>query len=100
MTNIYPQTQPVVITVPQTAPAAVNVTNITAGAINAPSIAYHHVQGIVATDWAITHNLGFYPNVTVQDSTGTIVEGEITYTSPKQLTVHFQSAFSGNAYLS
>jgi hypothetical protein len=100
LTNVYPQTQPVIIQVPSATPVPVNVTTITAGSVNAPSVAYHHVQGVVASSWTIVHNLGFYPNVTVQDSTGTIVEGEITYTNPKQLTVSFQSAFSGNAYLS
>jgi hypothetical protein len=100
LTNVYPQTQPVIVTVNPTTPPPVNVTTITAGAINQPIVAYHHVQGVVSKDWVIPHNLGWYPNVTVQDSTGTMVEGEITYTNPKTLTVHFSSAFSGNAYLS
>ena len=34
-------------------------------------------QGAASNSWAITHNLGFYPNVTVVDSGGSIVEGEI-----------------------
>jgi hypothetical protein len=40
------------------------------------------------------------PNVTVQDSAGNIVEGEIAYTNTNSLTVSFASAFSGKAYLS
>jgi hypothetical protein len=48
----------------------------------------------------INHNLGFKPNVTVVDSAGNIVEGEITYTNSNSLTVSFQSAFSGYAYIS
>jgi len=63
-------------------------------------VSYEHMQGAASNSWAITHNLGFKPNVTVIDSAGNIVEGEIAYTNSNSLTVSFQSAFSGNAYLS
>ena len=63
-------------------------------------VAYTHTQGVASDTWTITHNLGFYPNLTVQDSGGTIYEGEITYTNTVSLTVTFSSAFSGKAYLS
>ena len=65
-----------------------------------PSVAFNHQQGISSNTWVIRHNLNFYPNVTVVDSAGTIVEGEITYTNRNSLVLTFQSAFSGNAYLS
>lgn len=74
------------------------------GALNkyftTPRVAYTHTQNAVSNSWAITHNLGFNPNVTVVDSGGTIYEGEITYTNTNSLTVSFSSAFSGKAYLS
>jgi hypothetical protein len=63
-------------------------------------VAYNHVQGVASATWTIHHNLHFYPNVTVQDSAGNIVEGEITYTNSDSLTVTFSTAFSGEAYLS
>jgi hypothetical protein len=63
-------------------------------------VSYEHMQGSASSSWAITHNLGFKPNVTVIDSAGNIVEGEIAYTNSNSLTVSFQSSFSGNAYLS
>jgi len=63
-------------------------------------VAYEHTQGAASASWTINHNLGFKPNVTVVDSAGNIVEGEITYTNSNSLTVSFQSAFSGYAYLS
>lgn len=65
-----------------------------------PSVAFNHQQGVSRDTWTIRHNLNFYPNVTVVDSAGTIVEGEITYTNKNSLVLNFQSAFSGNAYLS
>jgi hypothetical protein len=65
-----------------------------------PTVSYLHNQITTSADWVIDHNLGWNPNVTVQDSAGTIVEGEITYTNLNSLTVHFTDAFSGKAYLS
>ena len=63
-------------------------------------VSYAHTQGSASSSWVITHNLGFKPNVTVVDSAGNIVEGEIAYTNSNSLTVSFASAFSGNAYIS
>jgi hypothetical protein len=64
------------------------------------TLAYLHTQGSASSTWVITHNLGFHPNVTVQDSAGNIVEGEIAYTNTNSLTVSFSAGFSGKAYLS
>ena len=49
--------------------------------------------------WDITHDLDKYPSVTVVDSAGSVVIGDITYTSKSALTVTFSAAFSGKAYL-
>jgi len=65
-----------------------------------PDIAYAHTQGTASATWTILHNLDFYPNVTVVDSAGTIVEGEITYTNRNQVVLTFAASFSGKAYLS
>lgn len=62
--------------------------------------AYHHVQGISSNTWDVEHNLGFYPNVTTMDSSGSIAEGEIEHLSKYRLRVIFSAPFSGNAYLS
>ena len=59
-----------------------------------------HDQATPTAMWTITHNLNGFPNVTAVDSAGTVVEGDVTWTSPNQLTVAFSSAFSGKAYLS
>lgn len=65
-----------------------------------PDLAYAHTQGTSSATWTINHNLDFYPNVTVVDSAGTIVEGEIAYTSRNQVVLTFSASFSGKAYLS
>jgi hypothetical protein len=57
-------------------------------------------QPFASDTWIIAHNLNFAPNVTVVDSTGQEVEGDITYTDLNNLTITFSSAFSGTAYLS
>jgi hypothetical protein len=63
-------------------------------------VSYEHTQGAASATWNIVHNLNFHPNVTVQDSAGNIVEGEIAYTNSDSLVVTFSAAFSGMAYLS
>ena len=63
-------------------------------------VSYIHTQGVTSAAWTINHNLHFYPNVTVQDSAGNIVEGEIAYNTLDSLVVTFSTAFSGEAYLS
>lgn len=70
------------------------------GAVDTRPIAYTHMQMGVSDTWVVTHNLNFYPNVTVVDSGGTIVEGEINYLNSNALTLTFSAGFSGNAYLS
>jgi hypothetical protein len=61
---------------------------------------YVHTQGSAATTWSITHNLKFYPNVSIVDSALSHVMGEVTYINENSLTVSFTSAFSGKAFLS
>ena len=58
-----------------------------------------HQQSSAATTWTIIHTLGGRPSVTVVDSTGTAVVGDVTYNSDTQVTVAFSAAFSGSAYL-
>lgn len=57
-------------------------------------------QSIASTTWTITHSLGFYPNVTVSDSAGTIIEGQVDYPNVNTVVLTFSSAFAGKAYLS
>ena len=64
------------------------------------ALSYVHNQGTPAETWVIDHNLNMYPNVVVEDSGGTTVEGEIVYNSAHQVTLTFSAAFSGVAYLS
>lgn len=61
---------------------------------------YVHAQGVPASVWTIAHDLAGYPNVTVLDSAGTVVEGDIAYPDSTTVVLTFAAAFSGTAYLS
>jgi hypothetical protein len=60
---------------------------------------YVHLQNLPATSWVIVHGLAKFPSVTVVDSAGSIVEGDIHYVDTNSLTVSFSVGFSGKAYL-
>jgi len=58
-----------------------------------------HLQAIPEAVWVINHTLNKYPSVTVVDSAGSLVVGDVEYDSPSQVTVRFAAAFSGKAFL-
>jgi hypothetical protein len=58
-----------------------------------------HTQSAVSATWTITHLLGGRPSVSVVDSSGTVVVGEVRYDSNTVVTVLFTTPFSGYAYL-
>lgn len=54
----------------------------------------------IASDlWTIEHNLDKYPSVSVVDSGGNIVCGIVHYIDKNSLTIEFNGAFTGKAYL-
>jgi hypothetical protein len=63
-------------------------------------VSYAHVQSSSSTTWTVPHNLNFYPNVTVYNSFGDMVEGSVDHPNVASLTITFSSAISGKAYLS
>lgn len=52
-------------------------------------------QNTPASIWTVIHPLNKKPSVTVQDSAGTIVEGDINYVDNTSLTITFNAPFSG-----
>ena len=60
---------------------------------------YIHRQQSASSTWIVVHNLNKYPSVVVQDSGGSLVVGEIVYSSLNNLTLKFSAPFSGTAYL-
>jgi prophage tail gpP-like protein len=60
---------------------------------------YTHYQASASTVWDIVHNLGRHPSVSVVDSGGTVVFGEVQYLTSDTLRVVFTAGFAGKAYL-
>lgn len=73
-----------------------------------PSIQINHnttgafvfVQETPAYVWNIEHNLGYSPNVFIQDTNGVDIEGIIDNIDAFNLTISFTSPVAGTAYLS
>jgi hypothetical protein len=63
------------------------------------SATFIFTQGVAATTWNITHNLGKFPSITVIDTGNTVVTGEYNYTSNINVTLTFSAGFAGKAYL-
>ena len=60
---------------------------------------YIHTQSSASSSWTINHNLDKYPSVSVVDSAGNKVIGDVEYTSRNSVVVSFCATFSGKAYL-
>jgi len=76
------------------------LSSLISGGGGGSSTGYVHNQATAATTWIVTHNLGYYPNVTVLDTVGNTVEGDITHLSVTQLRIIFSAAITGKAYAS
>lgn len=55
-------------------------------------------QAVPSSVWVVSHNLNKYASVTVVDSAGTTVYGEVEYNSLNQCTLRFKAPFSGEAF--
>ena len=60
---------------------------------------YEHIQSNASAIWHITHNLKKHPSVSVVDSAGSIVVGDVSYIDDDTVDVIFSAPFSGRAYL-
>jgi hypothetical protein len=61
---------------------------------------YVHTQSSASTLWSITHNMRFFPNVTIVDSGDNYVVGDVRYINWNSLELTFSHSFAGKAYLS
>lgn len=60
---------------------------------------YTHQQNIASATWTIVHNLGAYLPVTVVDSSGEMVEGDVDYVDINTVILYFGAPFGGTAYV-
>jgi len=66
--------------------------------LKASDVHYMHNQGTASDTWVVKHNLGKNPAVTVVDSAGTEVIGDVMHNDINTVTLTFTAAFSGKAY--
>lgn len=57
-----------------------------------------HSQATPESVWLVQHNLGKNPAVTIVDSGGTEVMGEVVHNSNLQLEIRFSAVFAGTVY--
>jgi hypothetical protein len=99
LTEVYVESTGQLYVLKSKADMEVLATGWSAGGLGTGDKSYTHNQSSANTVWTITHNMNKMPNVVVQDTAGTTVEGGITYINTNQLTITFSMAISGKAYL-
>jgi len=67
---------------------------------DAGTASFVYEQGLPSAQWTVTHNLGFYPSVTVSDSAGSVVIPAINYLTINSVEILFSGATGGKAYFS
>lgn len=69
------------------------------GDIKIPDSFFLFEQEMASAEWEISHPLNKFPSVSVVDSSGNEVLGEVIYINDGKIKIVFQGAFSGKAYL-
>jgi hypothetical protein len=64
-----------------------------------PTRRFSFEQAAAAALWDIEHPLGGRPSVSVVDTSGSVVIGDVTYLSDTNIVVSFSAPFAGFAYL-
>lgn len=62
-------------------------------------IPFAYAQSTASAVWTIVHGLGRYPSVTVIDSSGSAMYGEVHYQDLDTVIVTFSAPFGGEATL-
>lgn len=58
-----------------------------------------HTQMVAATEWTILHNLNKLPAVTIIDTAGSVVIGDVFYVNLNTVKINLTAAMSGTASL-
>ena len=67
--------------------------------IEAISKTFVFEQAIPSDVWYIEHNLNKYPSVSIVDSAGSVVMGDVLYVDKNKVVLTFIGQFNGKAYL-
>jgi hypothetical protein len=60
---------------------------------------YVHTQALPSATWSINHALGKFPSVTIVNTSGDEVEGDVNHIDNNNVEINFSAAFGGVAYL-
>ena len=60
---------------------------------------FTYTQMVPSITWNIVHNLNRRPSVSVTDSAGSEVHGDVTHPNLNTTVLSFSASFSGSAYL-
>lgn len=74
-----------------------NKTNAELGIVSDKTVVYQ--QATSNNTWKIKHDMDKYPAVTVVDTSGNVIIGDLTYTDNNNIMITFSSPISGTAYL-
>ena len=72
---------------------------VTEKAVAEATATYIFEQAVASNTWVVTHNLGKFPSVVIQDSAGTQFLAPVYYNSANQLTISMNGATTGRVYL-
>ena len=64
-----------------------------------PDKAFVFEQNEPSEKWIIDHPLEKHPSITVVDTEGVLVQGDVQYVDDDTIEVTFSTAFAGKAYL-
>lgn len=60
---------------------------------------YTHIQSASSSSWVINHGMGKFPSVSVVDSAGSEVVGDVVHGDINTVIVNFSAPFQGRAFL-
>lgn len=60
---------------------------------------FEFTQATAASIWNIKHDMNKYPSVSIVDSGGNVICGDVEYIDLNNCVCHFSAPFSGKAYL-
>lgn len=60
---------------------------------------YIHTQNSASDHWFVNHKMQKYPSVSIVDTAGTVVVGDVVYIDDNNVELYFSAPFSGTAYL-
>lgn len=96
MANIEVTNPSLNVSVTRQSPTLTVSSNVAYATLN-PTFTFN--QASASATWTVTHSLNRYPAVSIVDSAGTVVTGEVQYIDSNNVIVRFSSAFAGKAYL-